>query len=70
MASVKLTEVLISADEIEAYQTALELILNQMSEQEVENKFGATRDEIEGILEDLRQTSRACTENQLESALA
>ena len=41
-----------------------------MSEQEIENKFGATRDEIEGILEDLRQTSKACAENQLEPALA
>ena len=70
IASVGLAEVLVSADEIEVYQTALDLILSQMSEQEIENKFGATRDEIEGILEDLRQASKICSENQLETALA
>ena len=70
IASVNLAEVLISADEIEVYQTALELALDKMSEQEIENKFGATRNEIEGILNDLRQTSKTCSENQLEPALA
>lgn len=70
IASVELAEVLVSADEIEVYQTALDFVLSQMSEQEIENKFGATRDEIKGILEDLRQASKTCAENQLESVLA
>ncbi len=70
IASVELAEVLVSADEIEVYQTALELILNQMSELEIEDKFSATRDEIEGILEDLRQASKTCAENRTESVLA
>jgi len=70
IASVELAEVLVSADEIGVYQTALDLALSQMSEQEIENKFGATRDEVEGILEDLRQASKTCAENQLEAALA
>ena len=70
VASVELAEVLVSADEIGIYQTALDLVLSQMSESEIENKFGATRDEIEGILEDLRQASKTCTENQLEIVLA
>lgn len=70
IASVELVEVLISSDEIGVYQTALELVLSKMSEQEIENKFGATRDEIEGILEDLRQASKTCSENQMESVLA
>ena len=70
IASVELAEVLVSADEIEVYEKALALILSQMSEQEIENKFGATRDELEGILEDLRQASKTCAENQSESVLA
>ena len=70
IASVELAEVLVSADEIRVYQTALDLVLSQMSEQEIENKFGATRDEIKGLLEDLRQASKACAENQSESVLA
>lgn len=70
IASVELAEVLISSDEIGVYQTALELALSKMTEQEIENKFGATRDEIEGILEDLRQAAKTCAENQMESVLA
>ncbi len=70
IASVELAEVLVSADEIGVYQTALDLVLSQMSESEIENKFGATRDEMEGILEDLRQALKTCAENQLEPALA
>ncbi len=70
IASVELAEVLISSDEIGVYQTALELVLSQMSEQEIENKFGATRDEIEGILEDLQLASKTCAENRMESVLA
>ncbi len=70
IASVELAEVLVSADEIGVYQTALDLVLSQMSEREIENKFGATRDEIEGILEDLQLVSKTCAENQMESVLA
>lgn len=69
IASVELAEVLISSDEIGVYQTALELVLSQMPEQEIENKFGATRDEIEGILEDLRQISKTCADKILEPVL-
>lgn len=70
IASVELAEVLVSADEIEIYQTALRVALSQLSEQEIENKFSATRDELEGILEGLRQASKACADNQTESVLA
>lgn len=70
IASVSLAEVLVSADEIEVYQTALEVVLSQMSDKEIEAQFGATRDEIEGILDDLRQTSKICEESLLEPALA
>ena len=70
IASVELAEVLVSADEIGVYQTALDLVLSQMSESEIENKFGATRDEMEGILEDLGQALKTCAENQLEPVLA
>ena len=36
IASVELAEVLVSADEIGVYQTALDLVLSQMSESEIE----------------------------------
>lgn len=64
IASVELAEVLVSADEIEIYRKALDVVLSQMSEQEIENKFGATRDEIESISDDLRQAVKACMESQ------
>jgi len=41
-----------------------------LSEREIENKSGATRDEIEGILEDLRQVSKTCADEILEPVLA
>lgn len=69
IASAELAEVLVSADEIEIYQTALEFALSEMSEDEIEDKFGATRRELKGILEDLRLASKAC-EDQMESVLA
>ena len=58
--SAKLAEVLVSAEEIEVYLTALDLALTKLSDEEIENHFGATRNELEGILEDLKLASKLC----------
>lgn len=70
IASAELAEVLVSADEIEIYQTALEFALSEMSEDEIEDKFGASRGEIKSIAGDLRLALEACMKNQSESVLA
>lgn len=70
IASVELAEVLVSADEIRVYHTALDLISSQLSDREIEDKFGATREEIEAVLEDLRQAAKICANNQTNSVLA
>ncbi len=36
------------------------MIGTQLSDKEIELKFGASRDEIEGIAEDLQETLTAC----------
>lgn len=70
IASAELAEVLVSADEIEIYKTALEFALTEMSEDEIEDRFGATSDELEGILGDLRLAAKVCAENRSEPILA
>jgi hypothetical protein len=58
--SAKLAEVLVSAEEIEVYLLAVDLALTGLSDEEIENRFGATRNELEGILEDLKLASKLC----------
>lgn len=58
--SAHLAEVLVSAEEIEVYLTAVDLALTKLSDEEIENHFNATRNELEGILEDLKLASKIC----------
>lgn len=67
--SVNLAEVLVSADEIGVYLSALDLAITKLSDEEIENHFGATRDELEEISEDLKQASKLCAE-EAETVLA
>lgn len=60
IASVQLAEVQVSADELGVYEAALSYVLEKMSNADVESRFGATRDELEGILEDVREALAAC----------
>ncbi len=53
IASIEFAEVQISADELGVFETALNYILETLSDEEIELKFGSTRDEIEGINEDV-----------------
>lgn len=70
IASAELAEVLVSADEIEVYKSALDFALSELSEEEIEDVFGATRDEIKSVAESLRLALEACMKNQSESVLA
>lgn len=65
LASINFAEVRISADELAVYETALRFALEKLSDTEIECRFGANRDEIEGICEDLSQTLSACKEAEL-----
>lgn len=56
VASIDFAEVQISVDELEVFETALNYMLENLSDKEIELKFGATRDEIEGINEDVSKT--------------
>ena len=43
IASIKYAEVKVSIDELEVYETALSFALKNLSDQEIELKFGANR---------------------------
>ena len=55
VASVEILEVKLSEDEIGVYEAALSYLLDTLSSEELESRFGATRDELEGMRDDLRQ---------------
>jgi|GEM_PF-2496986 len=60
VASVVLLDVRLSEDEIALYQSVLSYILDAMSADEVELRFGASVDEVEGIRDDLREALANC----------
>lgn len=55
VASVELTDIKISEDEMAVYEAALNHLLETMGTAEIENRFGASRGEIEGMRDDLRR---------------
>lgn len=55
IASVELAEVRASIDELATYEAALNYLLETLSTEEIEQRLGATRDEVEGMCDDLRQ---------------
>ncbi len=55
IASVEILEVRLSEDELGVYEAVLSYLLNTLSSEELERRFGATRDELEGMRDDLRQ---------------
>jgi len=59
-ASINFAEVKVSVDELEVFAAALSYALGKLSDREIESKFGASRDEVEGICEDLSETLAAC----------
>ena len=68
VASVGLLEVRISEDELAVCESALNYVLDNLTDVELEHRLGATRDEVEGILDDLRETLSAQQETLAEMA--
>jgi hypothetical protein len=54
IASVALVEARVSEDELAAYEAALNYALDTLDEVEIERRFGASVEEIEGMRDDLR----------------
>ncbi len=55
VASVALVQAKVSEDELAAYEAALSYALDTLDESEIERRFGATVDEVEGMRDDLRE---------------
>jgi hypothetical protein len=70
VASVELAEVEISLDELQIFEIALNYAKKNLDEKEIERLFGATKDELEGISEDIEKASAKCKEQNLETVLA
>jgi hypothetical protein len=68
LASIEFAEVRISGDELSVYETALEFALENLTDAEIEHRFGATRDELEGICEDVSKRLANCKEAGLIAA--
>jgi hypothetical protein len=70
IASVELAEIEISLDELQVFEIALSYATKNLDENEIERLFGASKDELEGLGEDVENASAKCKEQNLESALA
>ncbi len=70
IASVELAEVELSLDELQVFEIALNYATKNLDEKEIERIFGASKDELEGISEDVEKASVKCKEQNLETALA
>ncbi len=55
VASVELVEAKISEDELAVCESALNYVLDRLEDAEIERLLGATRDEVEGIRDDLHE---------------
>jgi hypothetical protein len=55
VASVALVQARVSEDELAAYEAALSYALDTLDESEIEDRFGASVDELEGMRDDLRE---------------
>jgi uncharacterized small protein (DUF1192 family) len=62
VASVELFEARISEDELAVCESALSYALDSLGDAEIERRLGATRDEVEGVRDDLRAALRAQSE--------
>ncbi len=70
IASVELAEVEVSIDELQVFEAALNYATKTLNEAEIERIFGASKDELEGIIEDVEKTLMICKGLNLEHALA
>jgi hypothetical protein len=70
IASVELVEVELSLDELQVFEAALNYAAKNLDEKETERIFGASKDELEGISEDIEKALLKCKEQNLETVLA
>ena len=54
IASVAIVEARVSEDELAVYEAAINYALDSLSGAEIERRFGASADELEGMRDDLR----------------
>jgi hypothetical protein len=59
IAAVTLIDARLSEDEIAVYEAALGYVLDSLGAEEIERRFGASTDEIEGMRDDLRDALAA-----------
>jgi uncharacterized small protein (DUF1192 family) len=59
VASVELAELRASIDELATYEAALSYLLETLSAEEIEQRLGAARDEVEGMRDDLQHAISA-----------
>jgi uncharacterized small protein (DUF1192 family) len=59
IASVELFNVKVSEDEINAYEAALAYVLDTLDAEEIEQRLGATREEVEALRDDLRKVTES-----------
>jgi hypothetical protein len=69
IASVAVADLRVSVDELELYEAALNHLLDTLPPEEIERRFGATQDEVEGMRDDLRQARIECKESKSETVL-
>jgi len=62
VASVVLVSARVSEDELAVYEAALSYALDTLDAAEIERRFGASADEVEGMRDDLRETLAAHAE--------
>jgi anti-sigma regulatory factor (Ser/Thr protein kinase) len=70
VASVELADIETSIDELEVLENAVNFAIKQLSNTEIERIFGATKDELEGIVEDLEHAISDCKALNPEPAFA
>ena len=70
IASVEIAEVRVSSDELQVYETALTNSLEKMSEAEILSIFGASKDELEGMRDDVRGVLAKCGKSEKILALS
>jgi hypothetical protein len=69
VASVEISDIRVSEDELGVYQAAISYLLDTLSSDELVNRFGATRDELEGMRDDLREADARHKRTTREPAL-
>jgi hypothetical protein len=69
VASVDLADVRLSVDELMVYEAALSYLLDRLPANELERRFGASREEIEGMRDDLRQVLAILSASTLAQSL-